>query len=304
MTTDKPGVTLDSRCTAKLTESTLSGKGAYATVVPRPSGPRPRKALGQHFLRDTGILQDIADAVSAPPGGIVVEVGAGTGQLTEYLLNKGFSVTALEIEERLIGHLKNRFRGNEHLRIVPGDARVIDFAEVVPAGVPYVAVGNLPYFAANPIIRHLLESDPQPRELVVMVQREVAREIAAPAGDWSLLTISVRVYSEPELLFDVAPEAFDPPPAVVSSVVRMRVRETPLVPAEQNEAFFEFVSKVFRNPRKQIHNALARGVWLPPEGAREALLRAGIEPSRRPETLDIDEWLRLMRTADEVREDA
>lgn len=280
----------------------MSGKRPYANRVPsRPSGPRPRKSLGQHFLRDTGILQDIADAVTCPPGGVVVEIGAGTGQLTEFLMAKGFDVIALEIEERLIRHLGNRFRDNERLRIVPGDARLVDIADVVPPGVPYTAVGNLPYFAANPIIRHFLESDPQPVELVVMVQREVAREIAAPAGDWSLLTISVQVYSEPQLLFDVAPEAFDPPPAVVSSVVRMRIRERPLVPPERNAGFFEFVSKVFRNPRKQIHNGLARGVWLPPEGAREALQRAGIEPSRRPETLDVDDWLRLMDTCAEVR---
>ncbi len=267
----------------------------------RQSGPRPRKALGQHFLRDTGVLQDIANNVRCPHGGVVLEIGAGTGQLTEFLLDAGHDVIALEIEERLVRHLERRFEGRPNLRIVPGDARLIDVASVVPRGVPYVAVGNLPYFAANPIIRHFLEAAPRPLELVVMVQREVARELAARAGDWSLLTISVQVYSEPSLLFDVPPEAFDPPPAVVSSVVRLTIRPEPLVPDARNAEFFEFVSKTFRNPRKQIHNGLSRGVWLPPEGAREALLRAGIEPSRRPETLDVQDWLRLMDTCAEVR---
>lgn len=267
----------------------------------RSSGPRPRKALGQHFLRDTGVLQDIAGNVRCPDGGIVLEIGAGTGQLTEYLLDAGHEVLALEIEERLIRHLEHRFLGRPNLRIVPGDARTIDVASVIPRGVPYVAVGNLPYFAANPIIRHFLEARPQPTELIVMVQREVARELAAKAGGWSLLTISVQVYSEPTLLFDVPPEAFDPPPAVVSSVVRLVIRPEPLVSDTRNEEFFEFVSKTFRNPRKQIHNSLSRGVWLPPDGAREALLRAGVEPSRRPETLDITEWLKLMDACVEVR---
>ncbi len=267
----------------------------------RTAGPRPRKALGQHFLRDTGILRDIVAAVRVPDGGAVLEVGAGTGQLTEFLLDAGHDVIALEIEERMITHLQKRFRGHPRLRIVPGDARLFEVAEVIRDGVPFVAVGNLPYFAANPIIRHLLESTPQPREMVVMVQREVAREIAAPSGDWSLLTISVRVYSEPELLFDVPPEAFDPPPAVVSSVVRLVLRSEPLVPPARNAAFFEFVSKVFRNPRKQIHNGLSRGVWLPPEGARAALERAGVAPARRPETLTIEEWLALMDACEEVR---
>ena len=270
----------------------------------RLPGPRPRKALGQHFLRDTGILQDIAEAVRVPPGALVLEIGPGTGQLTDFLLRAGHEVVALEIEDRMVAHLARRFSGHPHLRVVSGDARFFEPADVIPPGREYVAVGNLPYFAANPIIRRLLESSPPPREAVVMVQKEVAREIAAPAGDWSLLTISVRLYAEPELLFDVPPEAFDPPPAVVSSVVRLTVREEPLVPRERIEEFFEFVSKVFRNPRKQIHNGLSRGVWLPPEGARTALERAGVEPSRRPETLDVAEWLALLDACNEVRASA
>lgn len=270
----------------------------------RISGPRPRKALGQHFLRDTGVLQDITGAVRCPEGGVVLEIGSGTGQLTEFLLDAGHNVIGLEIEDRMIAHLERRFRDHPHLRIVPGDARLIEVSEVIPRGVPFVAVGNLPYFAANPIIRHFLESDPQPNEMVVMVQREVAREIAARDGDWSLLSISVRVYAEPELLFNVPPEAFDPPPAVVSSVVRMVIRDQPLVPPERNAEFFDFVSRVFRNPRKQIHKGLSRGIWLPPDGAMLALERAGIASTRRPETLGIGEWLTLIDACIEVRESA
>lgn len=267
----------------------------------RVPGPRPRKALGQHFLRDTGVLLDIANAVRCPEGGSILEIGAGTGQLTEHLLRLGHPLVALEVEERLIGHLQRRFSDAPNLRIVPGDARVIALEELMPGTAPFVVVGNLPYFAANPIIRHVLESPRKPVEFIAMVQREVGRELAAPAGDWSLLTISVQMYATTELLFDVPPEAFDPPPAVVSSVVRMTLRAKPEVPQERIPAFFEFVSKVFRNPRKQIHNGLSRGVWLPPEGAREALRLAGIEPSRRPETLVIPEWVRLMETCEEVR---
>ncbi len=268
---------------------------------PRLPGPRPRKALGQHFLRDSGILADIAAAVRVPEGGLVVEVGAGTGQLTEALLEQGHEVIALEVEERLVEHLRRRFRGDPRLHVVPADARTMDLREIVPAGRPFSVAGNLPYFAANPIIRHLLEGEPRPSELVVMVQREVAREIAAPAGDSSLLSISVQVYAEVELLFDVPPEAFDPPPAVVSSVVRLTLRPEPAVPPERLGRFFELVAKTFRNPRKQIHNALARGIWLPPDGAGDALRAAGIDPMRRPETLTIAEWLDLLDACESVR---
>ncbi len=271
------------------------------TSPARLPGPRPKKALGQHFLRDSGVLADIVGALRVPAGGIVLEIGAGTGQLTEALLEAGHEVVALEIESRLVGHLRNRFRRHPRLRIVEADARVVDLAEVLPPSSPFAAVGNLPYFAANPIIRHLLESTRRPTELVVMVQREVAREIAAPPGDWSLLSISVRVYAEPELLFDVPPEAFDPPPAVWSSVVRLSLLPGPRIPSAEIAPFFDFVSRVFRNPRKQVHNSLARGVWLPPGGAREALERAGIDPTRRPETLNLDEWRSLQRTCSEVQ---
>lgn len=247
------------------------------------------------------MLADIAAAVSAPEGGLVVEIGAGTGQLTDVLLARGLDVVAIEVEGRLAEHLRRRFRGQKRLRILEADARTLDFRSVVPEGRPFWVAGNLPYFAANPIIRHLLEGEPKPVELVVMVQREVARELAARPGDSSLLAISVQVYAEPELLFDVAPEAFDPPPAVYSSVVRLTLRPEPLVSYERIDPFFTLVARTFRNPRKQIHNALARGIWLPKGGADEALANAGIDGSRRAETLTIVEWLRLLDACESVQ---
>jgi 16S rRNA (adenine1518-N6/adenine1519-N6)-dimethyltransferase len=161
-------------------------------------------------------------------------------------------------------------------------------------GRPFAAVGNLPYFAAKPIIRQLLEGPARPAEAVLMVQREVARELTTADGHGSLHAISVLLYAETELLFDVAPEAFDPPPAVWSSVMRLTLRPEPLVPRDRLTAFFELVSKTFRNPRKQIHNALGRGGAVAPDGVADVLERAGIEPMRRPETLAIGEWLRLL----------
>ncbi|MEO6397034.1 MAG: 16S rRNA (adenine(1518)-N(6)/adenine(1519)-N(6))-dimethyltransferase RsmA [Tepidiformaceae bacterium] len=268
---------------------------------PRLSGPRPRKALGQHFLRDSGVLADIVAAVRQPLGGITVEIGAGTGQLTAGLLAAGHTVVALEVEERLIPHLTERFRGAPNLRVVVADARDIDYGAIIPDGAPFCVVGNLPYFAANPIIRHILEGTPKPSEAVVMVQREVARELAAKTGQASLLTISVQVYAAAELLFDVPPIAFDPPPAVYSSVVRLTLHAQPRVAVTELEAFFALVSKTFRNPRKQIHNALSRESGLTAEEAESALRVAGVDPKRRAETLSIDEWLALLAATREVQ---
>ncbi len=269
----------------------------------RLPGPRPRKALGQHFLRDSGVLRDIAGAVRVPAGGVVVEIGAGTGQLTEALLEAGHEVVALEVEERLIPHLRKRFAGSERLRLVVADARNTDLAEVV-GGRLFAVAGNLPYFAAKPIMRHLLEDEPKPSEAVVMVQREVARELASSDGHGSLHAVSVLVYAETEVLFDVPPEAFDPPPAVWSSVMRLTLRPRPLVEAERLKPFFEIVRKTFKNPRKQIHNALTRTAMMPGEAAGAALERAGIELMRRPETLEIAEWLALLDAVEAVRSNA
>lgn len=267
----------------------------------RLPGPRPRKALGQHFLRDSGVLADIVAAVRVPPGGIVVEIGAGTGQLTEALLAAGYPIIALELDPRLAAHLRSRFGRHPGLTVVEADARVADLSGLLPSGVPFAVAGNLPYFAANPIVRHLLEGYPKPKEMVVMVQREVAREIAAKPGHASLFTISVQLYAEAELLFDVHPNAFEPPPAVFSSVVRLIVRESPLVPFERIAPFFSLVSKTFRNPRKQVHNALARETGLSVDEADEALNVASIDPMRRAETITIPEWVELLDAVERVR---
>ena len=284
--------------------STERGRRLYDRAVPthRSTGPRPRKALGQHFLRDSGVLADIVEAVEMPAGGVVVEIGAGTGQLTAALAATGHELVAIEIEPRLVRHLGQTFVDSPNVTIVMGDARLIDYARLVPGGRPFVAVGNLPYFAANPIIRHLLEGIPQPQSAVVMVQREVAREVTAPVGKSSLLSLGVQVYADAELLFDVRPEAFDPPPAVYSSVVRLRVRTTPLVPPAEIPAFFDFVSRAFRNPRKQLHNALTRETSLTADEAERSLRDARVDGSRRAETLSIDEWRSLLGAAQAAKE--
>lgn len=256
--------------------------------------PAARKALGQHFLRDGGVLADIAEAVRVPAGGVVLEIGPGTGQLTEALLARGHHVVALEIEQRMLAHLQRRFPAEERLQLVHGDARDTVLGAVVAPATAYAAAGNLPYYAAKPIIQRLLATRPAPADIVVMVQREVGRELVAPPGAQSLLAISVAVQAEAELLFDVPPEAFDPPPKVVSAVVRLTPRPAPLVPPARQEAFFRLVGRTFRNPRKQIHNALGQAVALDRAALDAALARAGVDPQRRPETLTVAEWLALL----------
>lgn len=266
----------------------------------RASEPRPRKALGQHFLRDREVLERIADAVPAGAGETIVEVGAGTGELTEVLTAHRGQLVALELDERLARHLTLRFREFEHVRIVEADARAVPIDELAPRGERYHVVGNLPYYAANPIVRRFLEVDRPPASIVVMVQREVAREMANTSGKLSMLSVSVEIYARSEYLFEVGPEKFDPPPKVTSAVIRLTPRDQPLVMRDDREDFFRLVSGTFKNPRKQLHNALGQATWLPSGGAAIALEQAGIDSSLRPERLTVSDWLRLLQACREV----
>jgi 16S rRNA (adenine1518-N6/adenine1519-N6)-dimethyltransferase len=270
----------------------------------RRSEPSPRKRFGQHFLRDSGVLADIAAAVSVPEAGHIVEIGPGTGELTAALAeaHPDVPITGVEVDDRMVGFLRKRFRENGDIRIVSGDARDIDLPSVAPPDRPYAVAANLPYFAANPIIRRFLEAAHRPAVMVVMVQREVARELTAPEGSGSLLSVATRIYAETEFLFAVPPTAFDPPPKVWSAVVRLTPHAEPRVPADRIEPFFRLVSRTFRNPRKQLHNALAGGTWLSIEAARDLLDEVGIDASRRPETLTTDEWLHLLAAVEELHE--
>ena len=255
---------------------------------------RNRRPLRQHFLHVEAVLTRIASLVK-PSKNIVLEIGPGTGNLTELLLDKGFEVYAIEIDSRLVKKLANKF---ERLRVLEGDARSYDLTEVLKDK-RYSVVANLPYYAANPIIRRFLESNPKPENMVVMLQREVAREMVAEGGKFSILGISVQLYAKVSFLFDVLPEAFSPPPSVVSSVLYLELRSEPLVPFVLIPDFFTLIKGVFKNPRKQLHNALLAAPWAGDNfglnEARVILERAQIDSSRRPETLSIEEWILILK---------
>ena len=259
-----------------------------------------RRPLGQHFLEDESVLRRIADAVK-PAGNLVLEVGPGTGNLTDALLGQSFEVYALEFDPQLARRLKKRFKSNknaiEKLHIIEGDARTYDLSSVLEDR-SYSVVANLPYYAANPIVRRFLEIKPRPIDMVIMLQREVARELVADQGKLSILGISVQIYAEVSFLFDVLPEAFVPPPAVFSSVVHLRLRPNSLVIEPHLTQFFQLIKGVFKNPRKQLHNALIAAPWAGENfgsfEAKSILENAGIHYERRPETLTISEWIVIL----------
>ena len=263
---------------------------------PAPRLPHARKALGQHFLVDAEAIRRIAEATEVRRGEAVLEVGAGSGELTAALADADHQVVAVELDEALCRGLRQRFAGNERVHVV--NANVLDYSPrdlLVEAetGPDYVVAANIPYYITAPILRHFLEASPPPRRLVLTVQREVAEALAAKAGGLSLLAVSVQYYARVAILFRLSPSAFRPAPKVDSAVVCIDVESTPRVRVREPSLFFDVVRAGFRAPRKQLHNALGQGLWLPPGEATHLLTAAGIDPARRAQTLTLDEWAGL-----------
>lgn len=244
------------------------------------------------------MFQRIADALDIVPGGTVVEVGPGLGGLTAALIQRGARVAAVEIDRGLCEHLRRRFASEDRFSLLCGDVLKVTPADILATAAlspPYAVAGNLPYNIAAAIVRHFLESDPQPDRLVVMLQREVAQSMAARPGRMSLLGISVQLYATPRVLFTVPPSAFYPPPRVQSAVVRLDVVPGLRAAVGSTAAVFEVARAAFATPRKQLRNTLAAGLGITTEEAAELLIRAGIEPTRRPQELALSEWAALAR---------
>lgn len=255
----------------------------------RRHGTGAKKRLGQNFLVDPELRDRIADALGAGPEDEVLEVGAGVGTLTVALARQARRVVAVELDRRLVHGLRAQFRDRPKVEIVEGDILKLDLAALFPEGRHLVA-GNIPYYLTGALVRRLLEEEPKPRRLALVVQREVAERWTA-AGGASLATVAVQVYAEPRLELLLPPSAFEPPPRVESALVVLEVRPAPAVQLPDLDSFFRFVEQVFQFRRKQLGPVLARVAGLEPARLEEL----GIDPRRRAETLSLAEWEALVR---------
>jgi 16S rRNA (adenine1518-N6/adenine1519-N6)-dimethyltransferase len=257
---------------------------------------RPAKALGQHFLLDVQVIDRILEAGDLKATDLVVEIGPGRGVLTAKLVHQAGRVVAVEVDPYLAETLPRQVGNPSNLQVVSDDGRSCDYRSLVPAGSSWKVLANLPYYAANPIVRRLLEEEPRPELLVVMVQQEVGQSMAAGPGKMNLLSLAVQFYGDASLVCTVPPSAFRPPPKVHSALVRIDVKPQPLLPAEEAPAFFKLAKAAFSAPRKQLHNALSRGLNITPAEGMQIVGEASLDPMRRPGTLALDEWVVLYRS--------
>jgi 16S rRNA (adenine1518-N6/adenine1519-N6)-dimethyltransferase len=232
----------------------------------------------------------IVDAAEVSSNDVVVEIGPGRGALTKVLAERAGRIVAVEMDAALAESLRETYAGHPEVSVLVADARDLDIGEAVPEGSPYKVVANLPYYAASPIVRRFLEATRKPELMVVTVQREVAQEMVAPPGKMRLLSVAVQLYGRPRIVTSVPPRAFRPVPKVTSAVVRIDVYPEPAVSFDSEQEFFRLVRAGFSAPRKQLHNCLRRGLDIPAEVSKEMLAAARIDPTRRAQTLSLQEW--------------
>jgi 16S rRNA (adenine1518-N6/adenine1519-N6)-dimethyltransferase len=254
----------------------------------------PKKSLGQNFIHDPGVLEKIVTIADIQPAETVVEIGPGTGALTEYLAQVAKQVIAVEIDQRLQPILSARFAKSNHVEFVFADILHTRMDQLVPYG-DYVVVANLPYYITSAILRHVLETPRRASRFVMTVQLEVAERIVSTPPDMSLLSVSVQYYTKPKIAARLNKAVFYPRPDVDSAVIRLDTHDKPPVQIPDEKLFFRIVRAGFAQKRKQLKNSLSADFPMPVEQATALIDAAGLDPRRRAETLSLEEWAKLAR---------
>lgn len=252
-----------------------------------------RRALGQHFLRDQATARAIVDLVAPTERDVVLEIGPGDGALTTLLVGRAGRVIALEVDRALAAALGARLPTAE---VLDADARSWDYAGLAaPAGGRVLIVGNLPYSVGKPILTALIAARAAIDEMALMLQREVAERVAAAPGSKTYGSLSVfsQLHCDVRVALRVPPGAFRPPPKVDSAVLHLRMLREPRVPLRDERRFEAVVRAAFAQRRKMLGNALGAGLGLPLDVVRRAAAAAGVDPTRRAETLTLSEFAAL-----------
>jgi len=253
----------------------------------------PSKILGQNFLISKEVLEKILDAANLKSKDVVLEIGPGIGTLTKELAKKVKQVIAIEKDSKMIKILKETLKDFKNVKIIQGDILKIENCKLKIENL-YKVVANLPYYITSPVLRKFLESDFKPKEMILMVQKEVAQRIVALAPDMNLLAISVQFFAKPEIISFVSKNCFWPKPKVDSAIIRLKVTGNRL--EVDKDLFFKIARAGFAQPRKQLVNSLSNGLKLEKEKVRNWLKENEIKPERRAETLDIKDWIKLTKS--------
>ena len=251
------------------------------------------KSLGQNFLVDQNIVRDIVKGAEVSKEDYVIEIGPGVGTLTKELLKEAASVTAIELDDKLLPILKEELKEYENFHLIHGDATKVQLDAVYP-GKEIKLVANLPYYVTTPIITKILNDKVAFSSLTIMIQKEVAERMDAVPGtkDYGSLSVLVQYYCDTKIVRSVPPESFMPRPKVDSTVIRLTKLEKPRAHVEDEALFFKIVRMVFTMRRKTLSNNL-KSLGYTREFIEEVLEAAGIDLKARGETLSVEKFAEL-----------
>ena len=260
----------------------------------------PSKRLGQNFLVNEGVLRKIIETANLKKEDVILEVGPGIGNLTLELAKRVKKVIAVEKDPHLVRILNEelRIKNIKNVKIIQGDILKIKIQySTFDIRHSYKVVANIPYYLTSPLIRKFLENtEVRPLEMILMVQKEVAQRICAKPPEMTILAVSVQFYSKPKIISYVSKKSFWPSPKVDSAILRI----APLINADRRlinaDLFFKIVKTGFSQPRKQLVNNLSKGLKMEKEKIKNWLLKNGIQPEQRAETLKIEDWLNLTKS--------
>lgn len=237
----------------------------------KSQGITPKKSMGQNFLIDENIVRKIVKAANIKKSDVIVEIGPGTGILTKELALCAKKVVAIEKDEKLAKKLDIK-----NVEVITGDALV----KIHDIKGPYKVVANIPYYITSFLIRTLLELENKPKDIILLIQKEVAKRICSKENN--LLSLSVKYYAKAEIIDYVSKNCFFPKPKVDSAIIKITPNKR-----EKNDSLFKLIKKGFSHPRKTLINNLKQ------EKIQEFLINRGLDLKIRPERLDIKDWIEL-----------
>ncbi len=257
---------------------------------------KPLKWLGQNFFIDKNAVKKIIDAAQLKNNDIVLEIGPGIGAITQEIAKKAGKVIACEKDPKMCEILKETLENFKNVEVIQGDILKLNFQ--FPKN--YKIVANLPFYIVVPVIRKFLEISNPPKEMILVVQKEVAQRICAKPPKMSILAVSIQIYADVKIISYISKKSFWPTPKVDSAILKITSRGKPAFPQfggrRASLNFFKIVKAGFSQPRKQILNNLKNGLKLNKPEVEKWLLKNNIQPTQRAETLTIQDWLNLTKT--------
>jgi 16S rRNA (adenine1518-N6/adenine1519-N6)-dimethyltransferase len=262
---------------------------------PQHQPHRAKRSLGQNFLVDPNLQRRIVEALEPGPDDEVLEIGPGQGALTRHLANRVGRLILVELDNALAAALRDAFTRADNVRVINADFLSLSLEDLSADPAALKVIGNIPYNITTPIIFSLLERRPRPRQIVLMVQREVADRIVAPPGNktYGALAVGVQSVAVAERVLHVGRAAFRPVPDVESTVIRITPHDPPILSPEAEDSLRRLTRTAFGQRRKQFQRILRDGYSLTPERIRQIEAQTGFDLTARPESFSPEEFVRL-----------